>query len=962
MNRLRERLAWPSSTATLLSRHDARSSKESPVTKRSYDMPISRLFLGLDRPALAVAADYLFAHFCGNTVLDLRHLIVVVPGARAGRRLLEILVDRADADSLTLTPPQITTVGQLPELLYQAKKPFADDLVQQFAWADALRAFDHARLSAVIAERPGDDDAERWLELGRLLQLLHRELVSDNLDFADVVQRGSMLPGFTEIKRWQALVEIRRVYLSSLDQLGLWDRQTARLFAIEHRECRSDRPILLVAAVDLNQSMRQMLEQVADSVTALIYAPQDWADRFDEFGCVIPEAWQDVELPIADETLVEAEGPTGQCEQVARRIAQFEGRFRAEEITIGLADERMVSHVIRQLDECKLPNRYGPGQPLWRTGVYRMLADMAAFARHSRYADFAQLVRNPDIETWLMHSGVRPGWIEEVDDYYNEHLPRQIDGVWLGDGEAIPRLRDAYDRIARLTKWLRGAPRALDWWLPHLRGLLMDVYGGRSFNLDEEGDRRAWKACGAVLNMLGDLARVPHALVGLMRGPEALELLLDRIRSQRIAPAASDAAIELVGWLELPLDDAPALVVTSFNEGFVPTSINADMFLPGGLRSDLGLDDNTRRYARDVYAVATLLAAWRDTTFIVARRDQDDDPLAPSRLLFAAPPEAVARRSLRFFDDRPPRQIPRPMSGGLVCSRQDSAFDVPRPQLLPEPITRMSATSFKTYLACPYRFYLSRVLKLSRIGDDAVELDGAGFGGLAHAVLERFGRSEARDATDSGTVQRELDHLLNEVVRERFGESPGAALLVQTEQLRLRLHVLARRQAEWASQGWRIEHAELSFSDQPGRLDMDGEPMLLTGRIDRIDKNLRTGKRMILDYKTSDSGDSPEKTHRRRGEWIDLQLPLYRHLARDLGIEGPVQLGYVILPKNTAHVGLALAEWTDAELGDADATARDVARKVRDQEFWPPAEPPPLYSEEYAAVCLDGVFGKHHPS
>jgi ATP-dependent helicase/DNAse subunit B len=250
------------------------------------------------------------------------------------------------------------------------------------------------------------------------------------------------------------------------------------------------------------------------------------------------------------------------------------------------------------------------------------------------------------------------------------------------------------------------------------------------------------------------------------------------------------------------------------------------------------------------------------------------------------------------------------------------------------------------------------VLKLSRSDDDAMELDGAAFGDLAHAVLENFGRGDVREATDATTIQQELNHLLNELVRNRFGSHPSAALVVQIEQLRLRLQALARWQADWVAQGWRIEHAEISFSDRPGRLDVDGESMLLTGRIDRIDVNTQTGQRMILDYKTSDAGDSPEKTHRRRsGEWIDLQLPLYRHLARELEIDGPVGLGYLLLPKSTADIGLSPAQWTDAELEDADATASDVVRMVRDQQFWPPADPPPAFSEEFAAICMDGVFG-----
>ncbi len=488
---------------------------------------------------------------------------------------------------------------------------------------------------------------------------------------------------------------------------------------------------------------------------------------------------------------------------------------------------------------------------------------------------------------------------------------------------------------------------------------MCEVYAGRTFDLGHDFDRQTWSACESLQEAIAELARIPQSLMPQVSGPEALEFLLSCVSTKQIASAATEATIELVGWLELPLDDAPALIVTSFNEGFIPSSAGADMFLPSRLRSALGVDDNTRRYARNAYAAATLLASWRDTSFVVARCDQDGDPFAPRRLLFAAPPEIVAERALKFFDESPKVQLKRPLAGALVTSSTESAFEVPRPQPLSKPISRMSVTSFKTFLACPYRFYLSRVLKLSRIDDRATELDGASFGGLAHWVLERFARSDACQATDADIIQQELNLLLNQLVRQRFGEHPGAALLVQVEQLRMRLQALAGWQADWAADGWRIEHAELSFTEQPGTLDVDGVPMKLTGRIDRIDLNANTGKRIILDYKTSDAGDSPERTHRTRsGDWIDLQLPLYRHLASELGIRDPVQLGYVLLPKNLANTGLALAEWNDADLADADRLACEVVRKIRNEEFWPPAEPPPLYSEDFAPICMDGVFTK----
>ena len=49
----------------------------------------------------------------------------------------------------------------------------------------------------------------------------------------------------------------------------------------------------------------------------------------------------------------------------------------------------------------------------------------------------------------------------------------------------------------------------------------------------------------------------------------------------------------------MALDDSPATVVTSFNDGFVPSSVTADAFLPNRLRQSLGLLHNDRRLARE---------------------------------------------------------------------------------------------------------------------------------------------------------------------------------------------------------------------------------------------------------------------------------------------------------------------------------------------------------------------------
>ena len=71
-----------------------------------------------------------------------------------------------------------------------------------------------------------------------------------------------------------------------------------------------------------------------------------------------------------------------------------------------------------------------------------------------------------------------------------------------------------------------------------------------------------------------------------------------------------------------------------------------------------------------------------------------------------------------------------------------------------------------------------------------------------------------------------------------------------------------------------------------------------------------------------------------------------------------VELGYFNLPKKMEDAGPEIAPWKDEALKEADAVAEMVIRRLRKFEFWPMAEKPPKYSDDFAAICLDHVQGR----
>jgi ATP-dependent helicase/nuclease subunit B len=362
-----------------------------------------------------------------------------------------------------------------------------------------------------------------------------------------------------------------------------------------------------------------------------------------------------------------------------------------------------------------------------------------------------------------------------------------------------------------------------------------------------------------------------------------------------------------------------------------------------------------------LYVLGMLAATHPNLHLIAGRRSAENEPLVPSRLLFACGMEELPRRARRLF--APPAEAPRiALPGGIRPGQgQKSALPVPVAEPLAAPVESLRVTEFRDYLACPFRYYLKHRLQLFALADSAEELDGGQFGALLHDALQQFATSEAVDSIDPAAIHDQLYISLGELAARRFGEAPQPAVRVQIEMLKLRLEQFAERQADWRKQGWRIRAVERDFVGQDAPFIVDGEPIYLHGRIDRIDHNEHTGAWAVLDYKSSDGGASPDKVHRDKDGWIDLQLPLYRHLARGLGdelsIDGQLQLGYVLLPKDPTKAKFELAAWTPAQLEEADRVAAEIVRNIRNGVFGPPTVPAPVFFEDFAAICQDDQFG-----
>jgi ATP-dependent helicase/nuclease subunit B len=174
-------------------------------------------------------------------------------------------------------------------------------------------------------------------------------------------------------------------------------------------------------------------------------------------------------------------------------------------------------------------------------------------------------------------------------------------------------------------------------------------------------------------------------------------------------------------------------------------------------------------------------------------------------------------------------------------------------------------------------------------------------------------------------------------------------------------------QAIERAEGWTIIAVEK-------KIEIEHNGITISGRIDRIEKNEKTGRIRVLDYKTSDTAVSPREAHlrsRRSDEnppdwarievdgrervWADLQLPLYRHaLASEYGSD--VTFAYFNLPKAAGETGLQPWEDFSIELqASAMRCARGICTEIKAGVFWPPNEKVKAEYDDFAALFQHGV-------
>jgi len=911
------------------------------------------VYLGWDTPPIKSLTGWLTSQYTNDASLDLSGTIIVLPAATAVKSLLVRLVDHCQTNKLMFFPPTAVTLGHLPEYLYTAR-PTASSSLQSLLWTDVARkAAINKTLDRVFPAPPHSENFAPWHAIGETLATLHTELAGDLQDFQSVVEYCERSGHAAEVKRWQQLADLQRSYHDEVDRLGFWDIQTARMIAVKRSECSTDMQVIVAGCVDINQTIQGMLNAVSDNLTVLTFAPESESNRFHGNGALNTNAWYEQPVEISAQQITMVESPNAQALACANVVAEYSAMGNSQhDFVIACPDTNDEPYILRLFDRQSTPVSPQKGRPLHDNIVVSTLRLLGNFVQTTSYQSFSSLIRLPDIQQYLIDSGIVGDLISMSDDFHEKHLPSQT-GRLRGLEGKFAKLGAALQTLNELVMPLSSGSSRLSHWCTAILEMLNAVYGQQL--VERNNPQYTAVLCGtrAISQSLSQLADADHSFHTECDVNEFIDLTLE-LASKQFDTIQPTTGVVITGWLDVVWGEQSNVLVTGFNEGTIPSSITSDLFLPNSLRTSLGLVDNARRFARDAYTTALLVNSRVTVTFFCKRTDAVGMPLWPSRIALTGEAQQIAERLSDFSDINCEWTSLSPIYA--VTSNPATVLDI---EFAKADRTEFTVTEFKDYLSCPTRYYLKHILGIGAVTDDSRELSELAFGNLLHHTLHDFGQSDLSRCTDGDAIYEYLGSRLQSRADRLYGEYSYGVIQIQISQLSNRLRAFSRWQAAWITAGWEI--IETEFNCNPGvPISVDHPNLLVRGRIDRIDYHAETSCWSIFDYKSSEICDRPEEIHNCRDVpyWKDLQLPLYRHLARSVTDSANVRLGYINIGNDLKAIGEYFAEWDLDQLEAADLLALDVMKSINGNQFELRNDMKPTLFSDFSYLLGDTALDK----
>jgi ATP-dependent helicase/nuclease subunit B len=907
----------------------------------------SRVFCGWSGPIADEAAAKLVELLASQgqwrkgQVIDLEKHLLLVPTKLAARLLGESLAKLAMAQAESgLMLPRIETPEQFLNW-GDSQLEVAGGSDELMAWVKVLTGTSRRTLKALFPaasdDMPMDGNFtfEEAKKFGEQLNELRNQLGAAGNSFGTVKSDR-------EPARWTQLADLEQKYLNNLEALGLTDHNQlrAKLASGEEGGPEGIDHIWVIGIPDPDLLLVQALDKLKETigVTYMIGADESVSDGFDDQGRPIPVFWKnrEVDWPEFQSCVHLASDPNDSFLKLRRLIG---GKVPQSGVLAICACDRQkdapkVENLVKEMGGSAInPLGRAHGEhPLHH--ALRAWADCLAGEdldfQALRHATTIPMVHN------FITGGVNPEHFTESNkllDMLDQdilRLPASELIRWLplrpetSDDRANKHLRKSNQVIPYLKKAVekRQAHLALSW-RQVLGQILEELIGTEGIDWEDEQSAFTGEVAEHLESTAQELEAALNAQGLELSMASAIRLTLETAGEKRHRPKRDTKSVNIPGWIEATWEPVPHLILLGLNDHIIPKTPHAHPFLPGKLRESLGLPSSDTIFATACYNLEQL---WRRRVgkgrldIIVLQKDQNSEPLRPSRILFTGSSQSLTAKVTKLFEDAPESEA-KPY---WEIPKEHKLIPAANPKAVAQVKQELKATSFSAYLEDPANFWLSKVLGLSSEEHDGGELSSADFGNMIHAVMEAFARPYLGKDRKGEPVSMLTDEitaaftrLIEAHVLEKFGANAEYSVRLQKETALGRLHSFAPIQAKLWTDGWIIHSVEAKLVEQP----IAG--IRIGGRYDRLDCRTVDGVThwRVYDYKTSSTAKSITSAHYGKptegtkdflftppgsiGEekrWRNMQMPVYYECLRhELALEKKNTLTpcYISLPEDT---------------------------------------------------------------
>lgn len=897
-------------------------------------------FLGWNKSFLELCIDELFSTYCSKSLLDLSDYILVSSSSRFNRNLKEELLRSCEAKKIKLSINKVITLGKLPHIIKALPSNIATKDEERFAWINAIYKSNEDLKSKYIGKNLS---FSKILSISDDFNSLKDELGRNFHDFSSISIARDEEISEAEIERLDFFNSVYLEYLEELKRRGLICKDFWFKSAIKDSYFSSNKNIILFNCIDITPRLCEILKSSSGNVKHFLFCSESNKEGFSEQGVINSSFWLDHKLDIKTDSINKVFNQDTQTTSVLNQI-----NTGKNSLSIIYRDNLSANLVSKKLREKGVKHTLALSEDLTNSLVGSLLFTIKEFYSVPNGEKFTNLIKNSLLFNYINDTEINQnGLVKRAQKYQQKFLQDNYSRFLI----YLPKeLKTYYVNFLELTNNFNDKMSLVNC-IRSFKSFFDKIFSLKStLEINEFKSELNLKAFEVLISALEDM----EALSDIYGESELnfidfLSLIISKLNIANYYSELSSEEINIVGCLEALLDKTENILLLDCNQGFLPEEASNSWLFSDSFRASFGLANNLSRFAREIYFCAALESS-KDSVkyFILKNNSIQGEELFPSKIFYQSSDKILANTVKYLFNNDESFKEKK-----LETKDNIALFNIKEPKVEAS-LSELSVTSFKSYITCPYRFYLQHVKKLYPIELELNELKANQFGSIIHNILDIFAKSELKDSKSSSEIFEFLKITVVDYFNQQFGTNALPSLELQQQVIEFRLKNFSKWQSKRRKDGWRIDKSEFNIDSLDIKLEHDHGLTTLKGRLDRIDKNENDGTLALIDYKTSNTSKTPNNIHLKGGEWIDLQLPLYWYILRASGELAPIELAYVCLSAENKSNLYQKANWNEEDLEVAIDSAKLIAQSIYEGVFWPPKES--KYEDSIAFMLKEAVY------